>query len=99
MKNIQIVKALLIACAMIMTATVSFAQSSAPDSKNSNQIGDNSDRNMDLAPAVDEKPHVIGDDGKKIYFLAKPSSFTSENPVERREPPVAPSPLNSPKPE
>lgn len=34
--------------------------------------------NIDLTVPVPEPPHVIGDDGQKVYFLANPSTTPKE---------------------
>ena len=83
MSNFQLVRICMISAAMMAFANVSSAQSQSTTKPDPAPQPVVHDRSLDLVPASDEKPHIIGEDGKKIYFLAPPSSSSPSQPAER----------------
>jgi len=83
----------MISAAMMAFANVSSAQSQSSSEPTPNPQPVVHDRSLDLVPVSEEKPHIIGEDGKKIYFLAPPSSASPAQPTEKLEP-VNPSKQN-----
>lgn len=85
MSNFQFVRICMISAAMMAFANVSSAQSQSSSEPTPAPQPAVHDRSLDMVPASEEKPHIIGEDGKKIYFLAPPSSSSPSQPAERRE--------------
>jgi hypothetical protein len=97
MSNFQLVRICMISLAMMVFANVTFAQSSTSAEPSAQTKQPVYDRSLDIAPTAEDKPHIIGDDGKKIYFLAPPAAPAS--PAEKRHQNKPSNSLHSGKPE
>jgi hypothetical protein len=83
MSGINKLLMLLISGFLILITTDSMAQSSKPtDDKSEASPNLNSNHELDRVPASvqEEKPHVIGENGEKIYFLTDPNKKQITNP-------------------